>query len=62
MKVFCGNFLRVFGTLLLLFAVLLDIIVCCPPVNIYFIMAIAVSGLLFILLGIVLLHLKTKDR
>jgi hypothetical protein len=60
MKLFWGNFLRVFGALLLLFAVLLDIPRLTPPFDTCFITLVAVSGFLLIILGIVFFPHKSE--
>jgi hypothetical protein len=60
MKIFWGNNLRIFGVLLLLFAIFLDIPKRTPPFNTCAITLVAVAGLLLIILGTVLLKRKPE--
>jgi|GEM_PF-6349705 hypothetical protein len=58
MKPSWGNILRMFGVLLLLFAVLLDVPRRTPSFDTYFIILVAVAGFVLIILGAIFIKRK----
>ena len=62
MKPFWGNLLRIFGVIIMIIGILLELPKHTPPFDTGFIIIIIVAGFLLIILGTVLLKRKLPEK